>query len=276
MFSTGHFIWIGISFCLIAAGLAVCFRRQPEENRLLKICLVLGILSEAVKLLSVMRILPMVDIAVSGSGLDYQYAGQYTPYLEMADLPLELCSLQIAFIAAMLFSKTPVWRSRLRALIFITGVIGGLMGIGLAQVMVDYSSVRQCFTSARLYQFFLYHSMVVVLSLYLGLGPYSDVSFRSFRPTLAMLVLMDLPTFYLNSVFSQAVYDDGKPVGIVYRANFFSSYVNPLGLVLTERWQWVAYLAVRLVLAAALIALLLLLASLVPRPGKRPSLGGRS
>lgn len=47
-------------------------------------------------------------------------------------------------------------------------------------------------------------------------------------------------------------------LGIVYRTNFFSSYVNPLGLVLTERWHWLAYLAIRLGIASALIALLLL------------------
>lgn len=36
---------------------------------------------------------------------------------------------------------------------------------------------------------------------------------------------------------------------------------QPLGLVLTERWQWLTYLAIRLSLAAALIALLLLFPS---------------
>jgi len=71
-----------------------------------------------------------------------------------------------------------------------------------------------------------------------------------------------VPTFYLNSVFSQPVYAAGKPVGVVYRTNFFSSYVNPLCLVLTRRWQWLTYLAIRLGLAAALIAFLLLLATL--------------
>jgi len=39
------------------------------------------------------------------------------------------------------------------------------------------------------------------------------------------------------------------------------THVNPLGLVLTQRWQWLVYLVVRLGLAAALIAFLLLLAT---------------
>ena len=79
MFSTGHLLWIGISFALIAAGTLACFRFRPSEDRLVKTCLALGALSEAIKLFSVMRILPMVDIAVNGTALDYTYAGQYTP-----------------------------------------------------------------------------------------------------------------------------------------------------------------------------------------------------
>ena len=85
--------------------------------------------------------------------------------------------------------------------------------------------------------------MVVTLGLYMGFGPESDVSLDSFKGTMGLLLALDVPTFYLNSVFSQPVYAAGKPVGVVYRTNFFSSYVNPLGLVLTRRWQWLAYLA---------------------------------
>ena len=206
-----------------------------------------------------MRILPVVDIAVKGAALEYTRAGQYTLYLEMANLPLERCSLQIAFMAAMLLVKNPVWKSRLRSLVYVTGVIGGLMGIVLAEVTLDYSTVWEYFTSLRIYQVFLYHSMVVTLGLYMGFGPDSDVSLHRFRATLGLLLALDVPTFYLNSVFSQPVYVAGKPEGIVYRTNFFSSYVNPLGLVLTQRWQWLVYLAIRLALAAALTALLLLL-----------------
>lgn len=261
MFSTGHLLWIGISVALIAFGTRACLRRRPPEARFLKLCLTIGVLSEAVKLFSVMRILPMVDIAVNGAALEYTYAGQYTPYLEMADLPLELCSLQIAFLAAMLWIKNPAWKSRLRALMYITGVIGGTLGILLAEVTVDYTTVGEYFTSPRIYQFFLYHAMVVTVGLYMGFGPDSDVSLRSFKGTMGLLLAMDMPTFYLNSVFSQPVYVAGKPEGIVYRANFFSSYVNPLGMVLTQRWQWLLYLAVRLALAAVLIAFLLLLPS---------------
>ena len=262
MFSTGHLIWIGISLLLIVAGTCACLRKRPSETQVLKLCLTAGVVSEAVKLFSVMRILPVVDIGVNGAALETTFAGQYTPYLEMADLPLELCSLQIAFMVIMLMLKSPAWKSRMRALIYVTGLIGGALGILLAEVTVDYSTLREYFTSPRIYQFFLYHSMVAILGIYMGFGPDSDVSLRSFGGTLQLLLAMDVPTFYLNSVFSQPVYAGGKPTGILYRTNFFSSYVNPLGLVLTQRWQWLAYLGVRLAIALALVSFLLLLPSL--------------
>ena len=96
MFSTGHLLWIGICAVLIVAGTLACLRRRPTEDRLLKICLAIGVLSEAAKLFSVMRILPMVDIAVKGAALEYIPAGQYTPYLEMRYLMAEVCGLCVA------------------------------------------------------------------------------------------------------------------------------------------------------------------------------------
>ena len=150
---------------------------------------------------------------------------------------------------------------------YITGVIGGTLGIVLAAVTVDYSTVREYFTSPRIYQFFLYHSMIVILGLYMGFGEGSDVSWRSFGKTVCMVGALDIPSFYLNSVFSQPVYVGGKPVGILYRTNFFSSYVNPLGLVLTERYQWLLYLVIRVGIALSLMFFLLLLPGLRRRKG---------
>ena len=107
--------------------------------------------------------------------------------------------------------------------------------------------------------------MVVTLGLHLGFGRGVRFTIRSLKETMIGLIALDLPTFYLNSVFSQPVYEAGKPVGILYRVNFFSSYVNPLGFVLTEKRQWIAYLVVRLGIAFVLIAFLLWLPSLADR-----------
>ncbi len=127
----------------------------------------------------------------------------------------------------------------------------------------------QYFASPRVWQYFLYHAMVVTLGMYLGFVRDSEISVKSLKPTLGLLVALDIPTFYLNSVFSQPVYTDEKPTGLVYRANFFSSYVNPLGLTLTEKREWLAYLGIRIALSFMLIALLLWLSSAVRRAKKQ-------
>ena len=263
MFSPAHLLWIAISLALIVGGLILIRIRKPTLEQVLRACLIVGFLSEVIKVFCVTTILPTVAPSVSGGELVYTVAGQYTPYMKMEHLPLELCSLMIVFLAAALLLKDPVWRERLLTLMFITGVIGGTMGILLAYITTEYDTIGAFFAAPRAWQFFLYHAMVVMLGLYLGFVRQSEISLKSLKPTLLMIVAMDLPTFYLNSVLSVPVYRGSELVGVAYSTNFFSSYVNPLGLVLTEKWQWLAYLAIRAVLATALISLLLWLSGAV-------------
>ena len=263
MFSPAHLIWIAISLALVVGGVVAVRIRKPSLDQVLKACLIAGVASEAVKVFSVMNILPMVAPSVSGGELAFTPVGQYSPYIEMAHLPLELCSLMLVFLAAALMLKDGIWRERLLTLMYITGLIGGTMGILLAYITSEYTTVRDYFSSPRVWQYFLYHAMVVFLGIYLGFVRDSHISVKSLKTTMLGILVMDVPTFYVNSIFSEPVYVAEKPVGLVYRTNFFSSYVNPLGLVLTEKWQWIVYLCVRLALATALIALMLWLSSAV-------------
>ena len=266
MFSTGHLIWIAISAAAIIGGCAACKQNNPTLEQVLKACLVVGAASELVKIFCVTSVLPVVtpQIAMDAAGPALQYVpvGQYSPYMKLEHLPLEMCSLMIPFLAAALLMKNNVWRQRLLALMYISGTIGGTLGLLLCFIAGEYDTPAAFFAAPRVWQFFLYHAMVVFLGIYLGFLRNSGFSLRDWKPTVLMLIALDLPTFYLNSVFSQPVYVAEEPVGLVYRTNFFSSYVNPLGLVLTEKWQWLVYLTIRMVLAGALIALMLWLSSL--------------
>ena len=263
MFSQGHLIWIGISAVLIAGGLLYCMRRKPPLRRVLTVGLALGAVSEVIKFFSVAVIVPMVDPVIAESGgstvIQWVPAGQYTPYLAMEHLPLELCSLFLLFSLLALTWKDGAWKKGLYAVMFASGTLGGLMGIALSSIAVDYSTTAAFFSSVRAWQFFLYHSMIVTVSLYLGLSRESGLVFSDWKKALLGLVLMDLPTFYLNSVFSSEVYLHDEVVGVTHRINFFSSYVNPLGLILTEKWQWIVYLLIRAACAAAAVVLLYLL-----------------
>lgn len=65
----------------------------------MRVCLALGVFSEIIKFFSVTQIIPMVDpeIAVQSGTPSLQWVptGEYTPYLAIVHLPLELCSLYL-------------------------------------------------------------------------------------------------------------------------------------------------------------------------------------
>ena len=105
MFSTGHLLWLAISFGLIVGGLIAIRVRKPTLEQVLKACLIVGVVSEAVKVFSVANVLPMVTPSVVGGEIVYTAAGQYSPYLETAHLPLEMCSLMIPFLVLALLMK---------------------------------------------------------------------------------------------------------------------------------------------------------------------------
>ena len=253
---------------MIILGLILCAIIRPDMKKLLLVFLILGAASEIIKVVSVMRIVPVVDPVIIEEGgkaaLSYIPRGEYTPIMGAEHLPFELCSLQLFFAAACYFLKNEKARHFLYALMYPTGVIGGLLGIVMASITAYYNTPAEYFSSARVWQFFIYHSMVVLLSIYIGFSKECGLRLREYKNAVIGLIALDVPTFYLNSVLSSEIYVNDKLVGVTHRINFFSSYVNPLGLPLTETWQWLVYLAIR-----AAIALLSVLLFFLPLAGRK-------
>ena len=225
MISQGHLIWIGLSAVLIAAGLPVCLRRRPPLRHLLKICLIIGAASEIIKFFSCAVIIPMVDPAVTvqngAAALEWLPSGEYTPYLGMEHMPLELCSLYLLFMLLALALKDGPWKKGLYAVMFASGTIGGIMGIVLSSIAGNYDTTAAFFTSVRAWQFFLYHAMVVTVSLYIGLCEESGLAFADWKKAILGILFLDLPSFYFNSVFTNAIYVHGELIGATHRINFF-------------------------------------------------------
>lgn len=260
MCSTGHILWIIISFLLIAVGIFACVRTKPDIDRLMKFCFVLGLVSEVIKYFSMIQIVPMVDPAIVEQNgtmvLSYVPSGQYTPMLPLEHLPLELCSIQLILMGVYCFLKDEKKKHLLRAFMFPCGVLGALLGIVMATLTSYLHTTAEYFLTFRAWQYFLYHSMLVVLCMYLGISEQGRLRFQDWKKAVMLLIAFDLPTFYLNSIFSNQVYQNDQLVGVTHRINYFSSYVNPLGLILTEKWQWIAYLAIRAAIAVILIILI--------------------
>ena len=142
---------------------------------------------------------------------------------------------------------------------FASGTMGGLLGVVGASIAVDFETTAEFFSAPRAWQFFFFHSMIIVLGIYIAVCNESVLKPSDWKKALIGMLLLDIPTFYLNSVFSSEVYSGGKVVGVTHRINFFSSYVNPLGIVLTEKWQWLIYLAARAAMVVLTVRILYLI-----------------
>ncbi|MCR5733202.1 MAG: YwaF family protein [Lachnospiraceae bacterium] len=260
MFSEGHILWIVFSFTIIIVILAVCHKLKPSIKALMKTAFCVGIVSEVIKVISAIQIVPMVDPVVVRNGdllaIEYVSNGEYTPYLAMEHMPLELCSLYLVFMLLVLTLKDGGWKKGLYAVMFASGTIGGLLGILLSSIAVDFTTVAEFFSSVRAWQYFIYHSIIVAVSVYLGCSKEADLKFTDLKKAVIGIVLLDIPTFYINSVFSSEIYSQNKIVGVTHRINFFSSYVSPFGMTVPDKKTWLIYLVIRAVLALTCITLL--------------------
>ncbi len=256
MFSPGHIIWIIISIILIIIGLSVCLKRKPKLDHLVKICLILGAVSEIVKILFVVKIVPVLQSPIiNPDGTFTTVPGAFTPYIEMEHMPFELCSLQLVFMAVSLMMDKGKWKTRLYSLMYLTSVVGGTIALLLSSIAPEYSTTASFLLSPRAWQFFLYHAMIITLGIYIAFSEESGVGFRHIYSAFSGLLAIDLMTYYINSIFSQPVYYNEELVGVSYRVNYFSSYGNPLRIPMTTKPQWVTYLLIRLSLALILLVL---------------------
>ncbi|MBQ1533225.1 MAG: hypothetical protein IIZ64_00215, partial [Erysipelotrichaceae bacterium] len=60
---------------------------------------------------------------------------------------------------------------------------------------------------------------------------------------------------YVNSILASPTYLNGELLHVDFWPNFFFTYQNPIGLHLTELWQWHLYLAIIVVLAFVLLGI---------------------
>ena len=56
-------------------------------------------------------------------------------------------------------------------------------------------------------------------------------------------------------MLASPAYEDGKLVSVDFWTNFFFTYKNPLGIQITQLWQWYLYLLILALLAAVLLYL---------------------
>ncbi len=258
MFGVGHIVFIIISIILILCGTAVCFAKKPPVEKVLKTGFCLAAAMEVFKMLLSLKMVPVVEPVITGGEFMYRETGRYSPYLMAEHLPFELCSLQIVFMFLAIVIKNETWKRRIYSVIYGTAIIGGTLAILLSSLAPEYDSAADFLLAPRAWEFFIYHVMIIVIALYLGFGKVCDIRFADCKWMIAAVALLDYASFYLNSMLSVPAYMNDRLIGLEYAVNFFSSYNNPLGIAVKEKWQYLIYLAIRISVAITVILLVYL------------------
>ena len=225
MFTLNHFILIGISALLITGLLIYDKYRGLSYNTVLNIAVIGSVISECVKVFSSM---------IEG------YEGGM--HLDPLDLPFHLCSIQLfLFFVLKYFIKTEDGRQRLLGFMIPVAILGGIMATLIPTEGVD-------FANPQVYQFFLYHAMLIFFALYMIIHNHVRWSYGVLLRNLKYLSAVIYAATILNSMLYA-----GNP-----EVNFFFLVRPPMKNlpILNLDNGWVAYIIALTTIAIILLTLL--------------------
>lgn len=244
MFTVYHLIWGIISLIVIAAGLTFLKKYKPDLNKVLNVMCIGSVISEVIKTFSVIQIVPSSDGSVA------------YPYIETINLPLHLCSIQIFLLFYVRFTKNEKMRQIFLGFMYPTCTLGAFFALLLPSIFNPPQSypVENAFIIPHVYQFFLYHCMLVIFGLYIPMCSQVKLKPKNYLYTVEILLIMSFFSFYINSAFASPTYQSGTLLSVDYMPNLFFTFVPPIPIALTKVWHWYVYVLVLLCLALALIA----------------------
>lgn len=188
-----------------------------------------AVLSEITRAFSLMHLVPSAD------------GTMMTPFLELHNLPFHLCSVQVLLIFYTRFAKDSKLRTAILAFMYPTCAAGAFIALFVPIIFTDDIDVTQAFTHPIAYQYFLYHSMLVILGIYIAVSKQVDIQRKHCLTTIGILAFMAFISIYLNSWMSMVTYRNGEVVSVDYTPNFFFTYRPPIPFNFTEIWQWYIY-----------------------------------
>lgn len=244
MFTLNHFIWLTVCLFLIILLLYCIKKRKYTLKEILTVCCIVCVVSEVVKILSNIQIVPSADGTV------------YSPYLPTSSMPLHLCSLQILCIFYTRFTENEKNRTIILGFMYPTCIIGAVNAILLPSVFTETVTVDQAFTEPIVYQYFLFHAMLILLGICILNSKEIKLEKKHYKSTMVILSIIAFFSLYINSLLAAPEYKNGVLQSVEFTPNYFLTYQTPFGIELTQKWQWLLYLTVLCVLGFTLIRLM--------------------
>lgn len=229
MFTINHIIWLAVSIILIVVLLVMLKKYSPDLKSVLTGACIVAVMSEFTRAFSLMNLVPSAD----GTTM--------TPFLELHNLPFHLCSVQVLLIFFTRFAKDGPLRTAILAFMYPTCAIGAFIALFIPIIFTDDIDVSQAFTHPIAYQYFLWHTMLVVLGIYIAVSGQVNIQRKHCFTTIGILLGMSLVSIYLNSWMAMATYRNGEVVSVDYTPNFFFTYQPPVPFEFTAIWQWYVY-----------------------------------
>lgn len=243
MFSKEHIIWIFICVFIIIFTMYFLLRHKPSIKSVLTVACILRVIGDMVKVFSTIEMVPNT------------LNGLMVPYLKLQYLPLHLCGLQIVFMFYARFTTNEKGRNAVLAFMYPTCMIGAFISLILPSIFTDSISVSETFTHALSYQYFLYHTMLVILGLYIPLSKKVKLNTKSYLATLIILFSVAYLAIYVNSMCAVPVFDGKEVIAVNYITDFFSLTYTPIGIKLNTINEWFIYLGILTLVAVVLMGI---------------------
>ena len=210
IFGTKHLIILAISLAVIVLG--SLFARKWSIQKLAKTMLGIGLVSEYIKVFYYI----MANEATHGG------------ILPKTDLPFHLCSIQLIFMAVLVFSSNQKLKELLLSFMVPSCLFGGVAALLIA----TNSSLNGGWILSV--QYFGYHAAISIFAIALLLGKEFPLTVKSYVNCLKFLVVLMLFAVYINSV----LYDGVSNINFMYVASPPQSGLP----FLTEKYGWLVYI----------------------------------
>lgn len=178
MFTTEHFIWMGISIVFIAVMTFFGVKKRMSLKCAGYIMSFICVISETSKMMS-----EMIESSKGGMVIDPRA------------LPFHLCSLMLFGVFYITFGKEGKVKQTLIDFIAVAGVLGSICAILIPTNGTDFASIFS-------YQCFVYHAGLLWFAIYLIASGNARLGLKTFGRNMLVLISLVLAMLYINSILS--------------------------------------------------------------------------
>ena len=211
IFGGKHLIILALCAVTMVAGFL--FARKKTTDQLARILLVIGLISEIIKVFYY----TMANEATHGG------------VLPKTDLPFHLCSIQILFFGVLVYAKNEKLKELLLSFMIPSCLFGGIAALLIA----TNSSLNGGLILTI--QYFGYHVAIIAFALILLLSGHLQLTLRHYVNCLKFTAILMLVAIYINSI----LYDGVSNINFMYVASPPQSGLP----FLNENHGWLVYIA---------------------------------